>query len=52
MFNQKQDAPKVDDFGPLSGPIYLQKTQNIAKNQIFQKLHPYDYQLTQVPDPR
>ena len=27
--------------------------QNIAKNQnFFQKLNPYDYQITQVPGPR
>ena len=52
MFNQKRDVLKVDGFGPFLGPIYPQKTQNIAKNQnFFQKLYPYDYQITQVPDP-
>ena len=31
-------------------PIYHLKTQNIAKNQFFfHNLHPYDYQITQVP---
>ena len=53
MFKQKQDIPKADGFGPFLGPIFSQKTQNIAKNQNFsQKLHPYDYQITQVPGPR
>ena len=53
MFKQKQDVPKVDDFGPFLDPIYPQKTQNIAKKQIFfQNLHPYDYQITQVPGSR
>ena len=53
MFNWKLDVPKVDGFGSFLGPIYPQKTHNIAKNQIFfQKLNPYDYQITQVPGPR
>ena len=53
MFKRKQDVPKVDDFDPFLGPIYPQKTQNIAKNQnFFQNLHPYDYKITQVPGPR
>ena len=53
MFNRKQDVPKVDNFGPFLGPIYSQETQNTVKNQsFFQKLHPYDYQLTQVAGPK
>ena len=52
MFKQKQDVAKVDDFGPFLDPIYPQKTQNIAKDQnFFQKLHPFDYQITQAPVP-
>ena len=53
MFKRKQDVPKVDGFDPFLKPIYPQKMQNIAKNQIFfQRLHAYDYQITQVPGPR
>ena len=53
MFKRKQDVPKIDGFGPVLGPIYFQKTQNIAKNQNpFQKLHPYGYHITEVPGPR
>ena len=53
MFKQKQDVPKVDDFGPVLDPIYPQKTQNIAEDQnFFHNLHPFDYQMTQVPGPR
>ena len=53
MFKWKRDVPKVDGFGPFLGPISPQKTQNIPKKQNFiQKLHPYDYQITQVPGPR
>ena len=49
MFKQKQDVPKVDDFGLFLGPIVPEKTQNIAENQNFsQELHPYEYQITQV----
>ena len=40
LFKQKQDVPKVDGFGPM----FTQKTQNIAKNQN------NDYQITPVPD--
>ena len=50
MFNRKQNRHKVAGFGLFLGLIYPQKTQKFAKNQIFfQKLHPYDYQITQVP---
>ena len=56
MFQQKQDVPKVDDFRQFLDPIYPQKTQNIAKKKkkkiVFQNLHLYDYQITQVPGPR
>ena len=53
MFKWKQDVHKVDGFGPFLGPISPQKTLNIAKNQkYFQKLYPYDYQITQVPGTR
>ena len=50
---QKQDVPKVDDFGLFLDLIYPHKTQNIAKNEnFFQKLYPFDYQITQVAYPR
>ena len=53
MFKRKRDVPKNDAFDPFSGSISPQKIQNIAKNQnFFQKLHPYDYQVTQVSGPR
>ena len=53
MFKRKRDVPKAEGFSPFLGPIFPPKNQNIAKNQnFFQKLHPYDYQITQsqVPD--
>ena len=50
MFKWKRDVSKVNDFGLFLDPIYHLKTQNIAKNQFFfHNLHPYDYQITQVP---
>ena len=49
VFKRKRDVPKVDGFGLFLGPVYLQKIQNIANNQIFsQNLHLYDYQITQA----
>ena len=50
---RKQDVPRVDGFGSFLGLIYPWKTENIAKKTKFsQKLHPYDYKITQVPSPR
>ena len=35
VLKRKRDVPKFDGFGPFFGPIYTQKTQNIAKSQNF-----------------
>ena len=53
MFKRKQDVPKVHGFGLFWDPISPQKTENICKKQnFFQKLHPYDYQIKQVLGPK
>ena len=50
MFKQKRDAPKVDGFGPILGPIYpwknknIVKKQNLARNYILMTIKQHKYQ--------
>ena len=53
VFKHKRDVPKVYSYGPFLGPIYPQKTKNVAKNQNFPRnyiLRNIKWLKSQIPD--